>query len=229
MRKGNYYLKRDNLSGEILYLEYEKIEGYDITPKTCIEDAIRVNKIVFVNPSLSEKLIRKKVDIKIRGLLKKLDEFEENPSGADEGSIQNCLMDAERLKVMLLNEYKKYLGNTFGSFSLKKIQIIINQLRIKLYDKSTQRRIYENMTMGFNPYFENIQNNGLNYEILNSLLSPKEEKKEPIIETPKMEESVIEESKKPTRKSGIKSSMEMNMESGLFYLDNEEVSRGRGR
>ena len=61
MNKGNYYLRKDKLSGEILYLEYDKIEGYDITPKTKIEDAIKVNKIIFVNPSLSEKLIRKKI------------------------------------------------------------------------------------------------------------------------------------------------------------------------
>lgn len=145
MRAKNYYLHKDNLSGEILYLEYDKIKGYDITPKTKIEDAIKVNKIVFVNPSLSEKLIRKKVEIKIRYLLKKLEEFETEPSGGSEGDIKNTLMDAERLKLMLLNEYRKYLGNTYGSFSIKKIQIIINQLRIKLYDKITQRRFYENM------------------------------------------------------------------------------------
>lgn len=144
MRKGNYYLHRDNLSGEILYLEYDKIKGYDITPKTKIEDAIRVNKIIFVNPSLSEKLIRKKIEIKVRSLVKKLEEFDDDPSGGDEGSIKNTLMDAERLKLMMLNNYRKYLGNTYGSLSMKKIQIITNQLRIKLYNKINQRRAYEN-------------------------------------------------------------------------------------
>lgn len=145
MHKGNYYLRKDKLSGEILYLEYDKIKGYDITPKTNIEDAIKVNKIVFVNPSLSEKLIRKKIEIKIRYLLNCLQEFESDPSGGDEDAIRHSLMDAERLKIMLLNEYKKYLGNTYGSFSIKKIQIIINQLRIKLYDKINQRKFFESM------------------------------------------------------------------------------------
>jgi len=145
MHKGNYYLHKDNLSGEILYLEYDKIKGYDITPKTNIEDAIKVNKIVFVNPGLSEKLIRKKVEIKIRYLLKCLEKFENEPSGGDEGAIRATLMDAERLKLMLLNEYKKYLGNTYGSFSIKKVQIIVNQLRIRLYDKINQRRVYESI------------------------------------------------------------------------------------
>ena len=68
---------------EILYLEYDKIEGYDITPKTKIEDAIKVNKIVFVNPSLSEKLIKKKIDIKLRMFLNKLKEFDIDDEDSD--------------------------------------------------------------------------------------------------------------------------------------------------
>ena len=146
MEKKNYYLHRDQLSGEILYLEYDKINGYPITPKTKIEDAIKVNKIVFVNPTLSEKLIRKNVQIKIRYLIKKLEEFDSEPSGGDEGNIKYTLMDAERLKLTILNNYRKYLGNTYGSFSIKKIQIIINQLRMRLYNKVQQRRIFEEMS-----------------------------------------------------------------------------------
>lgn len=146
MEKKNYYLHRDQLSGEILYLEYDKINGYPITPKTKIEDAIKVNKIIFVNPTLSEKLIRKKVEIKIRYLIKKLEEFDSEPSGGDEGNIKYTLMDAERLKLTILNNYRKYLGNTYGSFSIKKIQIIINQLRMRLYNKVQQRRIFEEMS-----------------------------------------------------------------------------------
>lgn len=145
MARKNYYLYRNQYSGEILYLEYDKINGYPITPKTKIEDAIKVNKIVFVNPTLSEKLIKKKVEIKIRYLLKKLVEFEEEPNGGEEGEIKATLMDAERLKLSILNTYRKYLGNTYGSFSMRKIQVIINQLRIRLYNKINQRRIFDQM------------------------------------------------------------------------------------
>ena len=47
--------------------------------------------------------------------------------------IKRNLMDAEKLKVQIINNYVKYLGNTYQSLTLKKIQIIINQLRFKLY------------------------------------------------------------------------------------------------
>lgn len=139
MEKKNYFLEKDGKSGEMLYLEYDKIEGYNITPKTKIEDAIRVNKIVFVNPTLSEKLIRKKIDIKIRHLLNKLNEF--NDDGDDESGIQNTLMEAEKLRMMIINNYVKYLGNTYQSLTLKKLQIIINQLKIKLYNQVNQKRM----------------------------------------------------------------------------------------
>ena len=50
----NYFISKDNKSGEIVYLEYDK-EGYKVTPKRKKEDAIEVNKIVFVSPKLTEK------------------------------------------------------------------------------------------------------------------------------------------------------------------------------
>lgn len=139
MSKKNYYLKKDKKSGEVIYLEYDKIKGYNITPKSNIYDAITVNKIVFVNPSLSEKIIKKKISIKLKNLLKYLEDID-NSGSTDEDGVRQSLMDAERLKLMILNEYRKYLGNTYQSLTLKKIQIIINQLRIKLYNIINDKR-----------------------------------------------------------------------------------------
>ena len=153
MNRRNYYLKKDNKTGEVLYLEFDKIDGYNVTPKTKLEDAIKVDKIVFVNPGLSEKVIRKKIEIKIRGFLKILEDIDNDPAGGDEDGRKRSLMDAERLKLMILNEYKRYLGNTYGSYSIKKIQIIINQLRIKLYDKVNQRKMYEAVNNYNNLYY----------------------------------------------------------------------------
>ena len=139
MKSKNYFIDKNSKTGEILYLEYEKIAWYTITPKTKVEDAIIVNKIVFVNPSLREKLIKKKIDIKTRYLLRRLTEINEDSSG-DISGIKNTLMDAEKLRIMILNTYTKYLGHTYQSLTLQKIQLIINQLRIKLYDCIDNKR-----------------------------------------------------------------------------------------
>ena len=67
----NYFISKDNKSGEIIYLEYDK-NGYKVTPKRKKEDAIEVNKIVFVSPSLTKKLLKKKIDNKLTKLLYEL-------------------------------------------------------------------------------------------------------------------------------------------------------------
>ena len=131
MDKRSYSISRDEKSSESVYFEYDKVDGYQVNPKVKKKDSIEVSKIVFVNDSLSEKIIRKKIDKRIEKLLLELKLIEEGAS--DEGGIKRSLMDAEKLKVQIINNYIKYLGHTYGSLTLKKIQIIINQLRYKLY------------------------------------------------------------------------------------------------
>ena len=132
MDKRSYSLSRNEMTSEMVYFEYDKIDGYQVNPKANKKDAIEVSKIVFVNDSMSEKIIRRKVDKKIAYLLLQLKLIEED-GNPDEGSIKKSLMDAEKLKLQIINNYVKYLGHTYHSLTLKKIQIIINQLRYKLY------------------------------------------------------------------------------------------------
>lgn len=136
----NYFLERNNKTNEIVYMEYEKLEGYKLTPKTNIYDGIRVNKIVFINPSLSEKIIKKKIDVKIKRWLEYLRFCESDPEGGDEGTIRQSLMQAEKLKVNILNTYVKYLGHDYQSLTLKKIQIIINEFRMRLFSKELTKK-----------------------------------------------------------------------------------------
>lgn len=146
MDKRGYSVSRNEMGNESVYLEYDKIEGYQVKPKTTKKDAIEVSKIVFVNDSMSEKIIRKKIEKKINSLLLELKLIDEGT--ADEGGIKRSLMDAEKLKLQIINNYVKYLGHTYQSLTLKKIQIIINQLRFKLYtikDKERQNMMFNNM------------------------------------------------------------------------------------
>ena len=132
MSNKNFYIEKNNQTNETVYIEYDKMKGYKITPKTKKEDAIEVNKIVIVSPTLSEKIIKKKIEHKMAYLFKLL-EVISSSGGNDEGIIKKTLMDAERLKLMIINNYVKYLGNTYASLTLKKIELIINELRIGLY------------------------------------------------------------------------------------------------
>jgi len=142
MDNKGYYISKSRTKKETMYLEYEKMDGYRVNPKVNKKDAIAVNKIIFVNPEFSEKIIRKKIDKKIAYLLSQLKLIDSDDSG-DTGTIKKTLLDAEKLRIQIINEYVKYLGHTYESLTLKKIEIIIDKLRFKLYTmKEIERENY---------------------------------------------------------------------------------------
>ena len=77
-RNTNYFIKKNNKTSEVILIDYDQKEGYQINPKVKKEDEINVNKIVFMSPNLSEKLIRKKIEKRIEYLLKQLRETNED-------------------------------------------------------------------------------------------------------------------------------------------------------
>jgi len=151
MDNKSYYVSKNKKKKEVVYLEYDKLDGYNIKPKVNSSEMVEVSKVVFVKPEFSEKIIRKKIDKEIEYLLTQLKIIEEN-DGNDEEGIKRNLIDAEKLRIQIINNYVKYLGHTYHSLTLKKIQIIINQLRYKLYTIRDIER--EN-----NLYFERESNN----------------------------------------------------------------------
>ena len=149
MSKNSYYITKGKKKKEIVSFELEKLDGYQVKPKTKKNDSIEVSKIIFVNKEFSEKIIRKKIDKKISALLEELKVIDEDDSGNNEGAIRKSLMDAEKLRLQIINTYVKYLGHTYEGLTLKKSQIIIEQLRYKLYYiEMIKREIYMNQ-MGY--------------------------------------------------------------------------------
>ena len=132
MDNKSYYVSKTRKSKMTRFLELEKLDGYQVTPKVKEKDAIGVSKIIFVNDDFSEKIIRKKVNKKIEQLLKQLKLIEESDDGGED-AIKRGLMDAEKLRVQLINNYVKYLGHTYYSLTLEKISLIVEKLRYQLY------------------------------------------------------------------------------------------------
>lgn len=143
----NYFINKDNKTGEIVYLEYNK-NGYSVSPKTKKKDDIEVNKIVFVSPELTNKLIKKKIDIRINKIIKDYNTFyDDEDDDSASGRIRDKIKEAERLKLTILNEYSKYLGSSYSRLTLKKLQLIINGYRNKLYKLRNKRKQEELMQM----------------------------------------------------------------------------------
>lgn len=130
VKNNNYSLSHDSFCKKEIYIAYTSLEGYNINPKVKKKDAIDVNKIIFISPDFREQLIRKKIDCKLKKILHLLEEAEEEDDGS--GDIKKGLMEAEKLKTKITEMYAKYLGHTYTRLTLKKLQIIINQLKFKL-------------------------------------------------------------------------------------------------
>lgn len=131
MNKTNYRISKTRKEKNVKELDVGKLTGYSVNPKVKEDGAIKVNKILFVDEDITERIIRKKINSKIDYLLYKLKIFEED--GSDSGSINRSLMDAEKLRIQLINKYIKYLGHTYYGLTLKKLDIIIDELNYKLY------------------------------------------------------------------------------------------------
>ena len=83
MDRRSYSISRDEKSSESVYFEYDKVEGYQVNPKIKKKDTIEVSKIIFVNSSMSEKIIRRKIDKRIDNLLLQLKKIEESDDDDD--------------------------------------------------------------------------------------------------------------------------------------------------
>lgn len=161
MMRSNYFVSKDNKTGEVVYLEYNK-NGYKVTPKAKREDAIEVNKIVFVSPSLTEKLLKKKINSKISKLLLELNTFYEedtNDTDSEASRIRNMIKESEKIKENLINKYKKYLDGKYTSLTLKKIQIIIDgyNSRMNAIKDKKQKEILMEMYARYNYAEEDVK------------------------------------------------------------------------
>ena len=61
-----FVVKKDAKTDVITYMEYEKLKGFSVKPKTNVtfEDMINVNEMILINPSLIEKLVSKKCSLR---------------------------------------------------------------------------------------------------------------------------------------------------------------------
>ena len=129
-----YLIVKGKNDKTITYFEYDKMEGYDLAPKkgVKIEDAINVNKVVIINPSLANKVARKKIDIKFRKLLQMLNFIFE--SDDDTGTAyREGLNEISKLRLELLTKYKKHLEQDQFELTEKKLGILEHELKIRLY------------------------------------------------------------------------------------------------
>lgn len=129
-----YFIIKNKNDKAITYFEYDKLDGYNLSPKKGIkiEDAINVNKVVIINPSLAGKVAKKKIDLKFRKLLQILNIIFE--SDDETGSAyREGLNEVSKLRLEFITKYKKYLEEEETIFFEKKLNLLEEELKTRLY------------------------------------------------------------------------------------------------
>ncbi len=128
----NYKLHKSEDTKNLLNFESKKIDGFEFTPKNTNEYMdMEVNKMVVINPSFIEKVLKKKIkrklDLYLQFIVSVIDDEDTDPS-----NLRYVLDDLERYRRTIINKYQRYLDEKYINLLLKKIELLNNEIKTKL-------------------------------------------------------------------------------------------------
>ncbi len=138
-------------SKDIKYFDYSKINGYELTSKKDIKfiDAINVDRVIIINPSFIDKIATRKINTKFEKLIKMMQVVcevgDDDPTGE---TYRLALNEADKLKRELLNKYKKLIAQEKLELMLKKIEILEDELNLRLAILLRSIEYNEELSMG---------------------------------------------------------------------------------
>ena len=133
MNEKHYYVCKKGNNKEIIYLDYDKLKGFDFEPRNNVKyDGIVVNKMVIIKPSMIEKVLRKKIKRKLNLYLNLIIKFIESDDSDNGDALMEALNDLTRYKNIINYKYKKYLDEKYLNILLKKIALLEYELNSRL-------------------------------------------------------------------------------------------------
>ena len=141
----HYLIIKEKNKKSIVYFEYDKIKGYNLTSKNKnikLKDAINVNKMVIINPSFIEKLINKNIDKKFKKLLNfiiNLYEDSDDPSS----NMMLALNEVEKFKREIINKYLDYMNKKQLKKLQQDIQYLEKQITLQSYLLNEEEAVKE--------------------------------------------------------------------------------------
>ena len=128
----SYILIKNNDTKEIIYIDYEKIDGFKFKPQNKIShEGIVVNKMILIKPSLIDKVLKRKVKRKLDAYLNFLIHIIDSDDD-DDTTIRFALDEVSRYRQTIINTYRKYLEDKYVNILLKKIALLESELKNRL-------------------------------------------------------------------------------------------------
>lgn len=133
MPERRYYVCKKNNNSRIVYFDYDKLYGFNFEPQNNVKyDGIKVNKMVVIKPSMIEKVLKRKIKIKLDLFLKLMIKYVEEDDGTDDQVLREALNDLTRYKQIIAYKYRKYLDTKYLNALFKKIAILEYELNSRL-------------------------------------------------------------------------------------------------
>ena len=136
MNNIRYLIVKEKNKKEVMYFEYDKLNGFNMTSKNKnikLKDAINVNKMVIINPSFIEKLINKKINSKIKKLVDLISFIYESDDDDPAGSLMQALNEVEKFKREMINKYINYMTKEQIDILEKKVEILETEVMNHAY------------------------------------------------------------------------------------------------
>lgn len=125
-----YFITKKEYNGEVVYINTSKVNGYKISPKSDLKyDGIKINEMVVIKPSMIEKIIKRKIKIRLDNYLKYILYYLEDSSSDD---TRKALDDLQRYKTLVNDKYSIYLDDKYMFLLNKKIGTYERELKSKL-------------------------------------------------------------------------------------------------
>lgn len=140
MNRG-YVISKNTKNKEIEIIEYEQHSGFDVNPKNRVKkgNTIDVNKVIFMSPTLIEKLLKKKIDREYKRILALLTEIATDDSD-DTSKLSIALNEVELFKSIIRKKYSKFMENKKTEQLLKRLELMSKELRKKIFEIEEEKQ-----------------------------------------------------------------------------------------
>lgn len=130
-----FLIVKDSNTKEIKYFDYDKLDGYNLKAKenAHFQDAIDVSRMIIIQPSFIDKIATKKLNAKFDKLINMMSVVCDMEESDASGECYHLALDeVNKLKMELINKYKKYISAEKLELMQKKIEILEDELKLRI-------------------------------------------------------------------------------------------------
>lgn len=155
MKETHYYLTMQSKKADNVYIDYNRLNGFKITPKNKIKyEGVVVNEMVIINPSFIERILKKKIKRKLDTYLEYIVQILDDTDSYGNLTVKNKTVFYLEYIIECLNTMEE--GTTKEVFSkqtvpyIKAIQTLLNEAQ--------RNRVARKLCQSLEPYLDSMLN-----------------------------------------------------------------------